>query len=542
MATKVISIILRAKNAMAAELSKAGDSLKAFGASAVKWGKRMAVGFLAAGTAVAGMAVKALRAYSVQEKAENQLEAAMNARGEQGRVLIGIMRREAAAIQDATGAADEHTLATMAQLSMLGVATSRLGEAAKATIALKSVGLEGASAQRAVALAMQGNYDMLNRYVPAIRNATNEQEKAAAFTDLVTRGYQQQEAELQTVSGQWNALKGRVNDVWEELGRAIAQNGALVGAMQRASDAVKAFGGRISEFIDEGGVEEIVIRVREMAEDIKHYFESVIPAVKKVGEAFGWIKDRVQESAAFWGALAGGASKDEAIAAMTEIPKLLKKQSEAKKEAIKVERDTRKEAAKLRAEARKERQAERMEAEQAALKEADALHELAAAQKKAAEEKLALEKKLKDDIKKLEDEKKRAQIAAQQAVLDDAKKKADEQQKLAGMRVQDFIDAAKQEKNIEEEKAKEAEKAAELEERIGRGAKLSKRQQEWLDAHNKIKEAGKAGGGLDRAKAAAEAAQKKLDELQGKQLRELEDIHHEIGKQRAELKQLLTMA
>ena len=539
MATKEISIILRAKSAMAAGLSKAGAALKSFGASAVNLGEQMAIGFLAAGTAVAGMAAKALQAYSVQERAEKSLEAAMNSRGEQGSVLIGMMKREAAAIQDATGAADEQTLATMAQLSTLGVATSKLREAAKATIALKSVGLEGASAQRAVALAMQGNYDMLQRYIPAIRNATNEQQKAAAFNDLVTRGYQQQEAELQTVGGQWNALKGRVGDVWEELGRAISQNGALVGAMQKAGNAVKRFGQRMTEFIDDGGVEEIIARVREMAESIKAYFISVLPAVKKVGEAFGWMKDRVQESAAFWGALAGGATKDEAVRAMTEIPILLKKESEAKKEAIKVERDTRKEAAKLRAEARKDRQAESMEAEQAALKEADALQELVAAEKKAADERLEIEKNLADGIKKLEDEKKQAQIDEQQKVLDAAKKKAAEQQKLAGMRVDDFIDAAKQEKNLEKAKAKEAGKAARLEEDLKRGTKLSRKQQEWLDAFNKIKDAGAAGAG---AKAAVDAAQKKLEELNGKQLRELEDINHEIRKQRAELRMNLAIS
>ena len=333
-------------------------------------------------------------------------------------------------------------------------------------------------------------------------------------------------------------MKGRLGDVWEELGRAISQNGALVGVMQKAGDAVKAFGGRISEFIDEGGVEEIIIRVREMAENIKHYFESVLPAVKKVGEAFGWMKDRVQESAAFWGALAGGASKDEAIAAMTEIPMLLKKEREAKKETIKVERDTRKEAAKLRAEARKERQAESMEAEQAALKEADALHELVAVQKKAAVEKLALEKKLKDDIKKLEDEKKRAQIAAQQAVLDDAKKAADEQKKLAEMRVQDFIDAAKQEKDIEAEKAKEADRAAELEGRVGRGVKLSKRDQEFLDAFNKIKEAQE---NLPAAQNDVKLAQEALAEIQGNQLRALRDIDAELIAHNRKLDGLLAM-
>ena len=162
-----------------------------------------------------------------------------------------------------------------------------------------------------------------------------------------------------------------------------------------------------------------------------------------------------------------------------------------------------------------------------------------AAEKKVADEKLALEEKLKDHIQKLEDEKKKVQLDAQQAVLDDAQKKADEQQKLAEMRVHDFIDAAKQEKDIEADKAKEAGRAAELEARVGRGVKLSKRDQEFLEAFNKIKEAQE---NLPQAQNDVLLAQQELARLQGDANRHLADIDAELKLQRKALQQNLMIS
>ena len=78
---KTISIVLRAKNSMAAGLAKARDSVAKFGKSAMRIGGLFAKAFLAAGIAVAGFAAKAIAAYAVQETAERSLIAAMNAHG-----------------------------------------------------------------------------------------------------------------------------------------------------------------------------------------------------------------------------------------------------------------------------------------------------------------------------------------------------------------------------------------------------------------------------------------------------------------------------
>ncbi len=275
MSKKEISIIIRAKNAMSAGLAKAGAALKNFGQSALRIGKAFAASFTAAGAAIGGFAVKAISSYAEQEKAEAALTASLNAYGETAAGIVPKLKKVAEAIQDETGAADESTLAGMAKLKMLGVQTSKLEEAAKATIALSSVGLKGESAQRAVALAMQGNYDMLNRYVPAIRNATSEQEKAAAFNDLVSRGYEQQKDVLNTTSGAWNALKGRVGDAWEEAGKAIEQYSSLTTVLQKVGDKVKELTQRFSDWAAKGGMVDVVAGIKVFAAEAIYRFKSV---------------------------------------------------------------------------------------------------------------------------------------------------------------------------------------------------------------------------------------------------------------------------
>jgi hypothetical protein len=590
MADKHISIVLRAKNAMARGIASAAQSLKSFGDSARRIGAAFTKAFLVAGTAVIGFAVKALQAYSAQEKAEKSLEAAMNARGEQGAVLVNILKREASAIQDATGAADEQTLATMAQLSALGVSADRLAEAAKATVALKSVGLEGASAQRAVALAMQGNYDMLNRYIPAIRNASTEQEKAAAFADLARRGYEQQAKTLDTVSGRWGQLKNRVGDMWEEIGRAIQSNGALTAALHRAGEAVKQFGERVAAWVQGGGVEQLMMGARMFGEEFAHRFAMASNAAHiafaAIGDgaqtAFGYVSNVAKTSADFMvaqyrmvtGVLAaafnavkspskaafaaiGEAARDGAkgvaragqnmLDAMAGDSGIVTKRTAAAlatREKLEADHAKRVEAINQEMIDQLARQSAQRNEQGNPQDDADALdaariaEEEAKAAKAAAEARLKAEEDVAKKIEALKDQEKQAKIKAEEDALEAAKKALEEKKALAEKRVADVIAEAQKEKDIEKDKAKEAGRMAELEKMKARGIKLSKRQQERLDAFNRIKEAQE---GIPPAEQAVVDAQKRLEDIQGKQLAALEQIQHDLAMELANQQQLLRL-
>lgn len=291
MAKREISLILRAKNMLTHELSSAYSSLQKFGKSAVRIGSFFAKGFLAAGAALAGFAAKGLSAYSEQEAATNALKSALKSYGDEVENNTAAAQKHASAIQDETGAADEATLANMARLRMLGVEVGALDKAAKAVIALRSAGMDEAAAVKAVAAARAGEFGMLSRYIPALKTATSEAQKADIVNAFLTKGYQQQKDALNTVGGQWKALKGRVGDVWEEVGAAIAQNETLKNGLAGAADAVANFGARIAEWAKG---QDVAIWV----DTFKRFFETIgygFSRVKNGAEiAIAVIRDNVE--------------------------------------------------------------------------------------------------------------------------------------------------------------------------------------------------------------------------------------------------------
>ncbi|MFA5423475.1 MAG: hypothetical protein WC374_06410 [Phycisphaerae bacterium] len=483
--SREISIIIRARNAMAAGLSSAGKSLQAFGSSAVRIGAFFVKGFLAAGAAVAGFTAKAISAYAGQEAAGRALAGALNAQGEAGEALLPYFRKIASAIQDQTGADDDAVIAGMAKMRMLGVQTSKLGEAAKGVIALKGVGLEEAAAQKAVAMAMQGNYDMLNRYVPALRSATSESEKAQIVNELFAKGYDQQAQQLDTVSGQWNLLKGRVGDAWEEIGAAIAQNDQLMSVLKRAGEAVKEFGNKVAEWVTGGGTIRLIANFKLFYNEASHIFRLIGNTAAITWAAMGdgadtlvnnivaGFKYSADYAAAAWKKIRHPFSKfeppDKAKYAFGIVTALTEK---ALADREKIHKDY---ANRVEEISEQESKGLIKQEEKVAKAKADA----AEAEKKLAEEVTNIvEKESKKQVK--------ARMAALKTELSELNRRKQLWEGLAKTRVQDYIKQQQEAKEIAKEKAKEDERAKRLEASVEKGARLGKKDQEFLDAYRKI--------------------------------------------------------
>ena len=75
---------------------------------------------------------------------------------------------------------------------------------------------------------------------------------------------------LNTTGGAWEALRGRVGDVLEEFGSVINKSDVLSGLLNRAGDAVKRFGERITNYIE--------------SERFKQIQESVTGIIQAIGE------------------------------------------------------------------------------------------------------------------------------------------------------------------------------------------------------------------------------------------------------------------
>jgi len=585
MGQKEISIVLRAKNAMAAGLSEAGAQLKAFGESAARIAKAFVVGFLAAGTAVAGFAAKAIAAYAQQESAERLAEGALRAHGDEIENNMASIRKHALAIQDETGVADENTIARMARLRMLGVEANQLGDAARATIALASAGMGEEQAIKAVAMARAGDFGMLQRYIPALRQASDETEKARIVNDFLTKGYEQQKGQLNTVAGQWNLLKGRVGDVWEEFGRAIAQNDMLVGALRRAGDAVKAFGERVRAWVEGGGIVNAIATFQHFFENIRHGFNkssnSAQIAFAAIGDGFATVGRYLANIA---DAIIGGlVNQFKTLATVvTTTMEFIRRPTrenfaaigEAGKAAGKAIADTfintgkaiatqtgivskRTEAALAQRQQYEDDHAKRVQAineahfarlaklgENRKTEAITVIEQITQAEENAAEKKEDLERRKQDAAKRTADlEKERAAKEKQErekALNDEIaglEKIKAEREKIAGKRVADVIGEAKQKRDLDKELAKDAAKAEELEGQLKRGTKLSKNQQEWLDAFRKI-EGAKAGlGAQDPVMMQLDIAKQNLDQMK-LDARTLGDILGELQVANADQKDL----
>jgi len=395
-------------------------------------------------------------------------------------------------------------------MRMLGVQTSQLEKAAKGTIALKSLGLEEAAAHKAVAMALQGNYDMLNRYVPALRSATSEEEKARIVNDLFEKGYDQQKDMLDTVAGQWGALKGRVGDLWEEMGRAIVQSDGVKDALGRAGDAVKNFTGKVSEWIDGGGMIRLIGGVKQFYQEARRYFrltgnsvavvwgsltDGAATAFLYVGNLVGaWVENLTSRFKfvgkvikAAWDTVTKG--KKFETPDFSEIDKADKKLLDAVKgkdaaittatekalaDREKIEKDYADSSSKIQEEMLKHHEALRK-------RQAEAAKAAAEAEKKAAEDTGKVTEVVTEEQKK--------------AAIDALK------EKLKGIQ-DEKKDERKADKQELADKAKDDEKAARMEDRIARGARIKGERMEWLEAHRSIKAAEsklKKGGDLAKA-------------------------------------------
>jgi len=501
MAKKELTLVIRARNAVAAGLKSVMGSIKSLAGGILKASKWIATGVAAATAAIGAVAAKALSAYAVQEKATRALASSLAAAGDNATELVPKLKAVASAIQDETGADDDAVVAGMARLRLLGVTADKLGDAARATIALKSAGLEETAAQKAVAMAMQGSYDMLNRYVPALRTAKDETEKARIVNELFAKGYEQQKAVLNTTSGAWMALKGRIGDAWEEIGKAIERSFGIRDALNKAGDAVKKFGERVSEWIDsekfqalQTSVQGIVNAMQSsegrqvLAKASWDYLKSVFEYAGDLLMAAGdYIGTRIHAAILdAWG-------KADVAAELRESGKFLFNASKslAGSELRKAARDFDKAMADYKP-APFVGPPEPPSIPPAAVAEPDEDEQDAAdariAAEKEANDKLIEEReRLLEEYAQAEKDARAKQWEAQKA---DAEKQLALAEELAGKKIAAFIQEnkkkAREEKQTARDAENEAKRAAMLEDRVRKGGRLSKRQQEWLDAFRAI--------------------------------------------------------
>jgi hypothetical protein len=350
--------------------------------------------------------------------------------------------------------------------------------------------MEEAAAIKAVAMAQAGNFQMLSRYIPALRNATSETEKAALVNDFFAKGYQQQKDELNTLSGRWMELKGRIGDALEVIGGAIAGNSRLQSAIAGASEKVREFGERVADWVSSGGMSALLYNVefvaKESAERMQWLARSAIQIFRNMAQASSNIWENTTDTIGYY--LAKAHAKVTGQQWNLQPPDL-RKWNEGIEKLPEFASDARAEYERKMAgigmpapSAGPRAAAEPSEVFDIAGSIQDA-KTIEKAQADAAQSIADLNKQL---LEKQKSEREKEL----QAELEGLEKIRAKREEIAAKTVDGFIEEQRAAKDAEKQKEADAKKADRLRKAEARGTRLSKSNREFLDAFTAIEEAG----------------------------------------------------
>jgi len=149
-------------------------------------------GALAAVGVTAGimMAKRWVEASNRQEQAVQRLRALIKAQGEDYEKLTPIIERATAALQKKTTYGDEVQMEAMAKMKAVGVSTLEMLKAWPLVLDVAAgANLDLATAAMYVGRAMKGQPEMLARYIPAIRNLSEEQRNWTNVQEILIKQF-----------------------------------------------------------------------------------------------------------------------------------------------------------------------------------------------------------------------------------------------------------------------------------------------------------------------------------------------------------------
>ena len=188
---------------------------------------------------ISALGAVAVRAFGIQEKAEMQLRAALQANGREVDRLFNSYNDFAQQMQATTIVGDETTLSMLAQAESLGLTADSAERAVKNSIAMQSAfGVNAQSALRYTAALEQGNATMLTRYLPSLREIDDESERVAEAQRILGNAFSSAEAEAQGSTGQMIQMKNAVGDLLEVVGEVISQ--AILPFVRRIKEMAEA--------------------------------------------------------------------------------------------------------------------------------------------------------------------------------------------------------------------------------------------------------------------------------------------------------------
>ncbi len=162
-----------------------------------------------------------------QEKAELDIINAMRVKGTATEKNVDLVMKLASETQKLTTVGDEESMQLLTLATNMGLATDKMEEALQGSIGLAtafaSAGLSRETAMKGIALAYEGEFTQLQRYIPALQSAKDETEKMAILQKAMADGFELSKAETESGSGAMVQYQNLVGDLREKVGDFINQ-------------------------------------------------------------------------------------------------------------------------------------------------------------------------------------------------------------------------------------------------------------------------------------------------------------------------------
>ena len=186
---------------------------------------------------------QASRAFAIQEKATMQLSIATRMAGDSTGALMDDIVGLGDHLQRMTGIGNEATEMLAAMGLNMGVAGGQIVDATRAASLMSLVfGIDAQTAMRGFAQTLEGTSGMLGRYLPELRNMTEEQLRSGEAIELVIQRLGPYEDAMR------NTAEVATRRFWEALGDVgKVLGGVFVPGIQSAADWMESFAANIEK-------------------------------------------------------------------------------------------------------------------------------------------------------------------------------------------------------------------------------------------------------------------------------------------------------
>lgn len=250
----VFQYMIRATDRSKAATDQAQGNMRDMGNTAQRVGNLLKGAFtvtaiVAAGRQIARISNDLQKAYAVQERAEKKLAHAVSASPLVDGTAVASLQQFASELQGITTIGDEVAIDLAAMAVTWGRNESEIRQLITASADLsEALGLDLQTAARGVNNLMEGNITTLSRYIPELRNLTEEQIASGEAMELLEQRFGgMAEAMRDTTEGSMKAFANAWGDLQEQLGRRAAERmtpirNFFTGLIEDFTDSIEAIG------------------------------------------------------------------------------------------------------------------------------------------------------------------------------------------------------------------------------------------------------------------------------------------------------------